>query len=75
MKFSSGNGAESKQFPVNEKRPPFRLLCDEIDGCTDLSVLVGDVAIETIRIGKSLRTGALADADHPVLFRMQHSAL
>ena len=40
-----------------------------------LSMSVQNVAEEAVRVGESLRACTLADADHAVLLRVQHSAL
>lgn len=40
-----------------------------------LSVFVQDVSKETIGVGESLRARTLPHTDHPVLLRMQNTAL
>ncbi len=40
-----------------------------------LSVLVQHVSEELVSVGETLRSGALAHADHAVLFRMENSSL
>lgn len=42
---------------------------------TDLPVLVQDVAEQPVGVGEALGAGALADAHHSVLLRVEHAAL